>query len=75
VPAKTRSPQLKQLGQNIARLRSRASRTQEETAEKIGVSSRYYQSMEAGRYFPSLAVLIALRTALECTWEEIFESL
>ena len=75
MPAKSRSPQLIQLGQNIVRLRSRAKRTQEQIAEQIGVSSRYYQSMEAGRYFPSLPVLIALRKALKCTWEELFQYL
>jgi transcriptional regulator with XRE-family HTH domain len=75
VPAKSRSPQIRQLGRNIARLRSRANRTQEQIAERIGVSSRYYQSMEAGRYFPSLPVLVALRAALKCTWEEMFDRL
>jgi transcriptional regulator with XRE-family HTH domain len=75
VPAKSPAAQLLQLGKNIARLRSRAQRTQEEVAEQIGVSSRYYQSVEAGRYFPSLPVLMALRAALKCTWDELFRSL
>jgi len=75
VPTKSRPPHLKQLGKNIARVRSRAKRTQEDVAERIGVSSRYYQSIEAGRYFPSLPVLIALRTALKCTWEEMLKDL
>lgn len=75
MPAKSPSPQLRQLGKNIARLRSVSERTQEQIAEEIGVSSRYYQSVEAGHYFPSLPVLVALRTALQCSWEEMFKSL
>jgi len=61
-----------QFGRNIARLRERRNFTQEKLAEKMGISARYVQSLEAGEYFPSLPTLIKLRTTLRCHWEELF---
>ena len=59
-------------GRNIARLRSRRNLTQEEFAEKTGVSSRYLRSVEAGEYYPSLPTAVRLRVALRCDWNELF---
>lgn len=63
---------LKQFGQNIIRLRSEAGLTQEKLAEKIGISSRYFQSIEAGKRWPSIGVLLRLRNALRCEWADLF---
>jgi DNA-binding XRE family transcriptional regulator len=60
------------LGGNIAALRGRRKLTQEQLAEKTGVSARYIQSLEAGEYFPSLPKLVKLKSALRCSWNEIF---
>ncbi|HEX3889511.1 MAG TPA: helix-turn-helix transcriptional regulator [Verrucomicrobiae bacterium] len=57
---------------NIATLRTRRKLTQEQLAEKIGVSARYIQSLEAGEYFPSLPKLVKLKLILRCGWNEIF---
>jgi transcriptional regulator with XRE-family HTH domain len=46
--------------------------TQEGLAEKVGVSARYIQNVEAGENFPSLPTLVRLRAALRCSWEELF---
>jgi DNA-binding XRE family transcriptional regulator len=46
------------LGVNITALRGRRKLTQEQLAEKTGVSARYIQSLEAGEYFPSLPKLV-----------------
>ena len=46
--------------------------TQEKVAEKVGVSSRYIQSVEAGEYYPSLPTLVRLRAVLRCDWEDLF---
>ncbi|HEX5218111.1 MAG TPA: helix-turn-helix transcriptional regulator [Verrucomicrobiae bacterium] len=59
-------------GENAARLRLRLELTQEQVAEKTGVSARYIQSLEAGEYFPSLPTLVKLKAALRCDWEELF---
>ena len=60
-------------GKNIASLRVRRNLTQEELAEKAGLSTRYVQSIEAGDYFPSLPTLVRLRSALRCDWEDMFQ--
>jgi len=59
-------------GKNVARLRERRKLTQEELAEKAGVSARYLQSIEAGEYFPTLPTLVRLNSALRCDWGELF---
>jgi transcriptional regulator with XRE-family HTH domain len=60
------------LGANIAALRTRRKLTQEKLAERTGVSARYIQSLEVGEYFPSLPKLVKLKSALHCSWNEIF---
>lgn len=59
-------------GRNVVRLRTRRKLTQEELAEKTGVSTRYLQSVEAGEYFPTLPTLTRLKFALRCDWNELF---
>jgi transcriptional regulator with XRE-family HTH domain len=61
------------LGGNIAALRKWRKLTQEQLAEKTGVSARYIQSLEAGEYFPSLPKLVKLKLAFRCGWAEIFD--
>ena len=65
-------PRRKRLGENVALLRARRGLTQEKLAEKVGVSTRYMQSVEAGEYFPSLPTLAGLRASLRCEWNELF---
>ena len=65
-------PRRTRFGKNIAALRARRDLTQEKLAEKIGVSARYLQSVEAGEYFPSLTTLARLKSVLRCGWEEFF---
>jgi transcriptional regulator with XRE-family HTH domain len=66
-------PHRTKFGGNIAFLREGRKLTQEQLAEKIGVSARYVQSLEAGEYFPSLPKLVKLKSILRCGWAEIFE--
>jgi DNA-binding XRE family transcriptional regulator len=66
---------LKQFGQNVICLRNRLGMTQERMAEKVEISSRYFQSIEAGKRWPSLGVLLRLKKALECEWPDIFLNL
>ena len=42
--------------------------TQEALAEKVGISVRYTQSIEAGEYWPALPTLLKLRKALGASW-------
>jgi transcriptional regulator with XRE-family HTH domain len=66
------SPQRTRFGKNIASMRARRNLTQEKLAEKVGVSARYVQSVEAGEYFPSLPTLARLKSALRCDWDGLF---
>ena len=67
--------QLITFGRNIARLRQRADLTQEFVSEKLDISARHFQKLEAGTVSPTFGVLLRLRRALGCTWEELFGSL
>ena len=66
-------PHRTQFGKNTAILRMRRNLTQEKLAEKVGVSVRYLQSVEAGEYFPSLPTLVRLKFVLRCDWKELFD--
>ena len=65
-------PARTQFGRNVSRLRRTAGLTQEELAERVNVSARYVQSLEAGEYFPTLPTLLKLRGALNAGWDELF---
>lgn len=65
-------PQRRRLGRNVAALRARRDLTQEALAERVGVSPRYIQNVEAGENFPSLPTLGRLRAALRCDWNALF---
>lgn len=61
-----------QLGRNILRLCEHRKLTQEPVAEAAAVSWRYLQELEAGKGTnPSLTVLCGLKTALDCSWDEL----
>ncbi len=47
--------------------------TQERLAERADISHRYLQSLEAGKKQPSINVVVRLRTALECSWDELLK--
>lgn len=69
----TPCPRRKRFGKNIASLRAGRNLTQEKLAEKTGVSARYVQSLEAGEYLPTLPTLARLKSALRCSWNDLFE--
>lgn len=61
--------QLDRFRRNLRELRRDAGLSQEALAEKARVSPRYLQSIEAGKFGCSLAVLIRIRRALNVPWE------
>jgi transcriptional regulator with XRE-family HTH domain len=60
---------------NLQRLRRAAGFTQEELAERAGISARYLQFLESGAFGCSLAVLIRLRRALDVKWDTLLRGL
>ena len=60
-------------GKNVAGMRIAMGFTQEQMAEKTGLSTRYWQSLEAGEYFPPLATLARIKSTLKCSWSDLLE--
>ncbi len=63
----------RRFGRNVATMRITLGLTQEQAAEMSGLSSRYWQSVEAGEYFPPIATLARIRTTLDSSWEALFK--
>jgi len=62
----------KVLGKKVQKLRIKSGYTQEELAEKIGISRAYMGFIEQGRYSPSLEVLEKLARALKVKLSDLF---
>jgi transcriptional regulator with XRE-family HTH domain len=60
-------------GRNLAYLRYKANLTQEQFAEKVELSPRHLQAIEAGDYWPTLPTLRKMRRALNVSWETLCE--
>ena len=58
-------------GEKIARLRKDRGMTQEELAEKLGVSSQAVSKWENGNAMPEVAVLVLLSQILNCSTDSI----
>jgi transcriptional regulator with XRE-family HTH domain len=63
------------LGKNIARLRRAMGISQDTLAERLNITTRHMQKLEAGEHAPSLPLLLTLHKKLEATWEDIFAGL
>lgn len=57
----------------IRELRLRHGLTQEELAESVGVSRQSINSIERGRYTPSLALALRFARVFACSTDELFE--
>jgi transcriptional regulator with XRE-family HTH domain len=63
------------LGRNISRLRELRNCSQELLADKLNITARYLQKIEAGSNVPSLTLLVKLRKTLRASWERLFRDL
>lgn len=70
---KSDSKPYSQFARALSRLRGKKGFTQEKLAEKSGISYRYYQSLEAGVYNPTLTTLLRLKKALGCSWDDLLQ--
>ena len=57
---------------NLEKLRERERLTQQDLADKVGVSRQTIISLERGRYNPSIELAFRLARLFETTIEEIF---
>ena len=59
---------------HVRQHRARVGMTQEQLAAACGVSRQSINSIERGKYIPSLPLALALAKVFECTTDELFES-
>jgi transcriptional regulator with XRE-family HTH domain len=63
----------KRLGLNIHKLRVEAQLTQNELSDLAEIDRSFIQRIETGSNSPSAEVLVRLRRALKCTWDQLFQ--
>ncbi len=61
----------KLVGRNAARLRKAAGLTQEQLAERCGLSQQYLSGLESGKRNPTIVTLYELATALGVSQVEL----
>ncbi len=61
------------LGRNLVKIRTKQKLTQAEAAERVGISFRFYQDMEAGISAPSLPTLVKLVQGMKTDFAKILE--
>jgi len=59
------------MGKKIQRIRKDLRMTQEDVAERVGISSTYMGFIEQGRYMPSLEVLEKIAKVLKVKSSEL----
>lgn len=65
---------LKEFGKNLRAERNRAGLSQEQLAEKIGVSyGQVVGTIERGETNTSLSVIVAIKEALDLDFEKLFD--
>ncbi len=57
---------------DVRRRREEAGMTQAQLADRLGVSRQTVNSIENGRYLPSLPLAFELAAAFECAIEDLF---
>ena len=67
------APRYHRFGQNLCALRGRSEWTQEKLAERLKISARYYQSLEAGSRAPSFELLLRIGKVLCCDWNDLMQ--
>ncbi len=68
------SNELALIGNALRRERIAQQRTQENIAECANISTRYYQSLEAGKSAVGVLIIFKLCRALDCHYTQLLES-
>lgn len=63
------------MNRNLKRIRLSLNLTQDKLATRAKITKRYYQDVEAGRKSPTVKVVVRLRKALGCEWDDLFKGL
>ncbi len=62
----------KDIGKRIQECRKKRGLTQEQLAERIGVSAHYLSALERGVYNMKLEILVNILNELDCSADEVF---
>lgn len=62
----------KAIGRRIKEYRKKTGLTQDELAEKVGLSSHYYSAIERGASFPRIEKLVAIINEIGASADQIF---
>ena len=62
---------LRQFGRNLSKLRWQAKLDLDQLAAKIDTTKRYVQYLESGQKSPTLFTLKKLKTALNCSYQDL----
>lgn len=65
--------ELKLFGIRIKELRMSKKMSQDQLAEKAGISSKYLSRIEMGQHFPSIGIITKLANALNVELRDFFE--
>ncbi|MBP3539933.1 MAG: helix-turn-helix transcriptional regulator [Oscillospiraceae bacterium] len=60
------------IGKRIQKIRRAKGYTQQQFAEKIGLSTNYFSDIERGKSSARLAKLVSIINALECSADDVF---
>ena len=63
----------KEIALQVQQARSKANKTQEELAKRIGVSRQTVNALEAGKYVPSTVLALKISKYFKMNVEEIFQ--
>jgi len=69
----SRVPVPRPFGRNLSRLRVQRCLTQYELAVYAEISRYHLQRLEKGQCQPTLPVVLRLKKALKCSWDELME--
>jgi transcriptional regulator with XRE-family HTH domain len=72
---KSRRPEAAQFGDIVRRHRERRGLTQEELAERAGISATYVGFIERGDSVPTLTIILQIAAALELRVAELLRDL
>ena len=64
---------LKSFGMRVKELRVSRKLTQEQVAEKCGISSKYVSRIEMGHHFPSFDILVKLSAVMKVEMSDMFD--
>lgn len=65
--------ELKLFGMRVKELRTLRKLSQEQLAEKVGISPKYMSRIETGQQFPSIDIIVKLAKALQAELKDFFE--